>query len=455
MLPDLTLVAVVANEGSGNHDVGLLSSIVKVDGGEFDVSSLEHTGGDDVGVTILPDGTMTVNTNEYHLGPGEIEVITYSIGGNQTVTIIVSDDSAMTRAFMEDTGNQSVVLHNTSDPIYTGGDIHGISIQHSATSTTWTVDTNAYELEPGEKMAITYWFECDTHNGTVPQALVMIIVGVNDAPVIVSSLESVLTKGTGDQIVDLLSGASDVDGGTLSVSGLNFAGGNNSVGADIAPNGTMIVDTNVIEVDPGENITVLLAFMVDDGQGGSVPQMMTLTVVNSEEGGPQMTCTESESIGSSMHGVIVKFSYEVMMASPFESSAAVVESLEAEVAEAVAARFLACREGSEGATSTSLQAVEPNPPDAISTRDDCICTVDNGDGTCSVVHGGITVYPDPLDNMDEAEVMTVVNTTLVFANATLCTVSYDLPTQAPTHESEKVIRWVQCSPFHFSHCPKH
>jgi Tol biopolymer transport system component len=128
------------------------------------------------------------------------------------------------------------------------------------------------------------------------------VAAVNDAPVVAAALTSLATEGGSPVTLDLLTGASDVDGGTLAVAGL------------LAPQPGLSLSGSVLTIDPtnilfdhlanGATQTITLHYSIVDGQGGVTPQTAEIKIFGTNdaplvspgiafalEGGPAVTVT--------------------------------------------------------------------------------------------------------------------------------------------------------------------
>ena len=106
--------------------------------------------------------------------------------------------------------------------------------------------------------------------------------GVNDAPTIAGPVTGGATEDDSTFTVDLLTGANDVDGDTLSVDSLTLTGGDDS-GVTIA-GGNLIVDPNAYNhLAVGESEVITYSYNVIDGNGGSVAQTATITITGVDD----------------------------------------------------------------------------------------------------------------------------------------------------------------------------
>ena len=128
------------------------------------------------------------------------------------------------------------------------------------------------------------------------------IASVNDAPVVAAALTSSAIEGGSPVTLDLLSGASDVDGGTLAVAGLLAL----QPGLSLSGSVLTIDPTNILfdHLANGATQTITLHYNIVDGQGGTTPQTAEIKIVGTNdaphvspgmafvvEGGPAVTVT--------------------------------------------------------------------------------------------------------------------------------------------------------------------
>nr|CBA28230.1 hypothetical protein Csp_A06240 [Curvibacter putative symbiont of Hydra magnipapillata] len=140
----------------------------------------------------------------------------------------------------------------------------------------------------------------DDQKATVAQKATIIVTGTNDAPTVSAAITQAVTESNTNNTpvsINLLHGASDVDtGDILSVTGItykvsNAATGNN--GADLPSGVTLSADGKTLSVDTahaafdslksGATQTITASYSVNDGKGGSVPQITTLTVTGTND----------------------------------------------------------------------------------------------------------------------------------------------------------------------------
>jgi VCBS repeat-containing protein len=303
-------VSASATEDDAGFSVDLLAGAGDVDASDsLSVSGLTVTAGNDSGVTVSGD-SLSVDPNAYNsLAVGESEVITYTynvIDGNggtvaQTATITITGtndaptvSSAISASATEDDASFSVDLLagasdiDISDSLgvsgltVTGGDASGVTVGGNSLS----VDPTAYNsLAVGESEVITYSYTItDGNGGSVPQTATISITGTNDAPTVAGAITTSAVEDTAVFNVNLLEGASDVDGSdTISVSGLTLTSGD-AIGVTVSGNSLSVNPAVYDSLGVGETEVISYSYNVTDSSGGSVPQTATITIVGTNDG---------------------------------------------------------------------------------------------------------------------------------------------------------------------------
>ena len=148
----------------------------------------------------------------------------------------------------------------------------------------------------------------DSSNNSVSQDVVVTITGTNDAPIVGYLPESRVAEGSAAYTLNLLSGASDPDTGTtLRVSDLNYAIDNGTpvvVGAT-SPS-FLSLNNSILTVRPndpafdnlgaGTTRSVLLNYLVSDGQGGNTAQSQTIVITGTNDAPRVATTGLSDSV---------------------------------------------------------------------------------------------------------------------------------------------------------------
>ena len=298
-----TPLEISLTEGDPSQSIDLLSGASDTDG---DSLSVENISGLVDGVSL---SGSSLNIDLSHpsfdaLGEGETTDITLSYditdgnGGSvqQTATLTITGQNdvptvaaAIVVEVNEDAGAVSVDLLSGANDV--DGDalaienITGLADGISVSGTGLDVDLNdpAFQtLGAGETRNITVSYDIvDGQGGLVAQTATLIITGQNDVPTVAAALVVEVTEEAGAAFVDLLSGATDVDGDTLMVE--NVTG---------LISGTAVFD-NTLDVDlnnpsfqalrDGETTDITLSYDITDGNGGTVQQTATLTVTGQND----------------------------------------------------------------------------------------------------------------------------------------------------------------------------
>ena len=302
-------VSASATEDDASFSVDLLAAASDVDASDsLSVSGLTVIGGDASGVTVSSN-TLSVDPNAYNsLAVGESEVITYSydvidsnggiVAQMAAVTITGTNDgptvsSAVTASATEDEASFSVDLlaaasdADASDSLsvsgltVTAGDDSGVTVSGNSLS----VDPTIYNsLAVGESEVITYSYSVtDGNGGAVPQTATVTITGTNDAPTVSLAVSASATEDDTSFSVDLLAGASDVDGSdSLSVSGLTVTAGDDS-GVTVSGNSLSVDPTAYNSLAVGDSEVITYSYNVSDGNGGAVAQTATVTITGTND----------------------------------------------------------------------------------------------------------------------------------------------------------------------------
>ncbi|APZ90894.1 cadherin-like domain-containing protein [Fuerstiella marisgermanici] len=306
---DRPAVSGPVNTGSTEDDatftVDLLSEASDVDLSDvLNVDALTLTSGDDTGVTV---GTneLTVDPAAYdHLAVGESEVIGYSynvVDGNggivpQTAMVTISGvndgptvSAQVSAAATEDDGTFTVDLLaggsdvdisdvlNVDSLTLAAGDDSGVTVGGNVL----TIDPAAYNhLAVGESEVIGFSYNIvDGNGGSVVQTATVTISGSNDAPTIIAPVSAAATEDDGPFTVDLLEGASDEDlSDVLNVDALTLTSGDDN-GVTVGANALIIDPAAYNYLAVGESEVVTFSYDIVDGNGGSVAQTATVTIL--------------------------------------------------------------------------------------------------------------------------------------------------------------------------------
>ena len=302
-------------EDNAAYTLDLLAGAVDVDGDALNITGLTLTGGDVRGVTVNGN-SLDVDPNVYNsLAVGESEVIAYSYdvedgnGGSvsqtATITITGQNDDPVVSSVLSVTASESDAAftlnlldgasdEDTSDSLSVtnfgliSGDDSGVTFNGSSVE----VDPSAYsDLLVGENEVIVYQFEIiDGNGGSIVQTATLTINGQgvgNSPPTVSGAVSAMATEDDAAFTVDLLDGANDVDGDSLTVSNLTLSSGDTS---------GITVNGNALDVDPnaynylavGESALITYSYNIEDGNGGSVSQTATITITG-ENDNPELS----------------------------------------------------------------------------------------------------------------------------------------------------------------------
>ena len=266
-----------ADSVTTNEDTAVTVAVLGNDG-DIDGDTLTVTGASaghgQVGVNS--DGTLTYTPDANYNGG---DTITYTIsdgkGGTASATVAVTvnavndnpvagNDSAVAD---EDTAATITVLGNDSDIDGDKLTVTGASAEHG-TVTVNGDGTLAYKGDGdfnGDD-TITYTIS-DGKGGTASATVAMTVNSVNDAPVAADDTAEVDEDSSAS--INVLSNDSDIDGGTLSVTGATAAHGTVSV----SEGGTLfyVPDANYNGPDT-------ITYTLSDGQGGAAEGSVAVTV---------------------------------------------------------------------------------------------------------------------------------------------------------------------------------
>ena len=300
------LTGTQATLAAGTEDTGytinasdLLAGFTDVDGDTLSVSGLTANHGS---LVDNGNGTWTFTPAANYNGPVSLSYnVIDSHGGSVAATqsfglAAVNDAPVLTgtqatlAAGTEDTGytiNASDLLAGFTDVDGDTLSVSGLTANHGSLvdngNGTWTFTPAANYNGP---VSLSYNV-IDSHGGSVAATQSFTLAAVNDAPVLTGT-QATLAAGTEDtgytiNASDLLAGFTDVDGDTLSVSGLT------------ADHGSLVDNGNgTWTFTPAANYNgpVSLSYNVIDGHGGSVAatQSFSLAAVNDA---PVLTGTQA------------------------------------------------------------------------------------------------------------------------------------------------------------------
>jgi VCBS repeat-containing protein len=290
---DLTQADLLSSGVSDWEDAGQ-GILIRIDNGKIDVDITGYLAAHGwSSINAIPAGTVISESFTYaiKLGNGTLSWATASF------TIAGTNDAAVITGATSGHAYEAGGTNNGTGGANASGDLNSTDVD--GTNDAWTAVTTAtasdngygkftvgsdgqwtYVVEQGNATvqalkateSLTDTFTVYTQDGTAQQVTVT-IHGANDVPVLTGTQAS-LGGGTEDQTysissADLLAGFTDVEGDTLSVSGLT------------ADNGTLQNNgdgTWTFTPDANFNGSVSLSYNVIDGQGGSVAATQTFGI---------------------------------------------------------------------------------------------------------------------------------------------------------------------------------
>jgi methyl coenzyme M reductase subunit C len=216
-----------------------------------------------------------------------LNVVDPNGGGNNDPIVA----SAITETLNEDQADATInLLTGASDPdgdtlsistpTITGDPQSGVSVN----GTSLTVDPSAYNaLNDGESQVVTVSYNVlDGNGGSVAQTATITITGITDVqpnqnPVVSAAITQTFNEDQAASTINLLTGASDPDGDTLSISTPTITGDPQS---GVSVNGAVLTITPAAYggLNDGESQVVTVSYNVLDGNGGSVAQTATVTI---------------------------------------------------------------------------------------------------------------------------------------------------------------------------------
>jgi hypothetical protein len=135
-----------------------------------------------------------------------------------------------------------------------------------------------------------------TADAVAASTMTVNVTAVNDDPTVSAAVTSTKTEDDGAYVLNLLTGASDVEGDMLNISGLMLVSGDAS-GITVVGN-TLSIDPNAYNsLYTGDVETISYSYNVVDGNGGSVGQTATITITG-ENDVPTVTAFLAPNVGA-------------------------------------------------------------------------------------------------------------------------------------------------------------
>ena len=245
----------VANDDTRVQELGATESIKQV----FEVSSIDGTESELITITIngtddapVVTGNFTGDLVEGNVGDADVTA---------TGTIAISDVDA------------------NDNPVFTDvtkiGDYGTLVLDNGAW--TYTLDQASVQTLHLTDPAVTDTITLVATDGTT-QDIVVTIAGTEDTPTVEAALAGTLSEDDAIFVVDLLEGASDADGDTLSVTAGSFTQGDSS-GITVNNDNTLTVNPSAYNSLPeGQNELITYSYTIVDGHGESVAQTAAITI---------------------------------------------------------------------------------------------------------------------------------------------------------------------------------
>ncbi|WED25381.1 VCBS domain-containing protein [Vibrio sp. DW001] len=154
----------------------------------------------------------------------------------------------------------------------------------------------------------------DAHGGVTHTGAITSLGAINDNPDNVPIVDSVTEDTDTHHTINLLAGATDVDGDVLSISQIqaSFEGSTGKLpqGVIIASDGhSLIIDSHAQvfqHLGDGEKSDVVVHYMIDDNHGGQTPAIATITMVGTDDkatlASNVIQMTETQALNSAQHG---------------------------------------------------------------------------------------------------------------------------------------------------------
>ncbi|MGY5452819.1 VCBS domain-containing protein [Agarivorans sp. MS3-6] len=154
----------------------------------------------------------------------------------------------------------------------------------------------------------------DGHGGITHTSASTTLSAVNDNPDNVPVIDSVTEDTDSHHAINLLGGATDVDGDVLSISQIqaSFEGSSGALpqGVTVASDGhSLIIDSHAQvfqHLGVGEKADIVVHYMIDDNHGGQTSAVATITMVGADDkatlAANVIQMTETQALDSAQHG---------------------------------------------------------------------------------------------------------------------------------------------------------
>ncbi|WP_419785369.1 tandem-95 repeat protein [Pseudodesulfovibrio sp.] len=286
--PVLAADSFTVSEDSGHTMLDVLANDTDVDGNPLTltgVGDVVDSAGNVVGTATIVDNEVQFTPNDNFNGTATFsyEASDGTVTQTQTATITVDpvNDAPVLAAdsftVSEDSGHTMLdVLANDSDVDGTPLTLTGVGDVVDSTGNvvgTATIVDNEVQFTPNDNFNGTATFSYEASDGTVTQTQTATITvdPVNDAPVLAADSFTV-SEDSGHTMLDVLANDTDVDGNTLTLTGVGDVvdGAGNVVGT------ATIVD-NEVQFTPNDNFNGTATFSYE-ASDGTVTQTQTATI---------------------------------------------------------------------------------------------------------------------------------------------------------------------------------
>ena len=263
-------------------------------------------------VTINPDGTINYDPPVNFNGT---DTVTYSIvdsDGNTdiatvTVNVLPVNDPPIAVDDKITAGEDSAInidpLPNDSDPdgddlkvISAGPPTGGAAVLNGAGTVNWDPRTDYDYLKDGETVSVEIPYTISDGNGGTASATIFLTVeGSNDGPV--ANPDFITVAENSPAVIDPTGNDTDVDGDPLNICGIEVGGTmivptpgvpitlDSGAIVTLYSDGTLSYDQNGVFdfLNDAETETDIFTYKIDDGNGGTATETVTVTIVGEDD----------------------------------------------------------------------------------------------------------------------------------------------------------------------------
>ena len=212
-------------------------------------------------------------------------------GGLPALCTLIETDAALTATGVLGTSSSGTPLFVARSNV--AGD-NGYGSFGVTTSGVWSYTANTAHNEFVASHDYTDTFFAASADGKITERITVTIAGTNDAPTVLGALTSNVSEGYAAYTLNLLGGASDADGGTLTLGTLTYMVDGAPTGnlARDLPSGVTLSGTG-LRVNPsdalfdhlalGQHVTIVASYTISDGQGGLTAQTATVAIAGTND----------------------------------------------------------------------------------------------------------------------------------------------------------------------------